>query len=75
MSQHWSLGRWAERIADMSTKARTIQKCGKLIEECAIELQEDLDTRIEQILKELRMSVIATVVRCHLSPTKKTCNG
>jgi len=49
-----TLGTWSERIADMSVKARTIQKSGKLIEECTVELKEELDRRVAHILKILR---------------------
>lgn len=49
-----SLGTWSERIADMSTKARTIQKSGKLIEDCAIELKEDLDSRVSLLMEVLK---------------------
>jgi hypothetical protein len=49
-----SLGTWSERIADMSVKARTIQKSGKLIEECATDLKGELDRRVSEVLAMLR---------------------
>ncbi|MEW4453064.1 hypothetical protein AB1L30_10340 [Bremerella sp. JC817] len=49
-----ALGTWSERIADMSVKARTIQKSGKLIEECATDLKEELDRRVANVLAALR---------------------
>lgn len=49
-----SLGTWSERIADMSVKARTIQKSGKLIEDCAIDLKDELDRRVSEVLAMLR---------------------
>lgn len=49
-----SLAAWTDRIADMATKARTIQKSGRLIEECATELKEELDRRVNDIQLALR---------------------
>jgi len=49
-----ALGTWSDRIADMATKARTIKNSGRLIEDTATELKEDLDGRIMAILKMLR---------------------
>ena len=49
-----ALAAWSDRIADMATKARTIQNSGKLIEQCANDLKQDLDTRIAGIMKALR---------------------
>lgn len=49
-----ALGTWSERVADMSVKARTIQKSGKLIEECAVDLKEELDRRVAEVLATLR---------------------
>lgn len=49
-----ALGTWLERIADMSVKARTIQKSGKLIEDCAVDLKEELDRRVSEVLGMLR---------------------
>jgi hypothetical protein len=49
-----ALGTWSNRIADMSVKARTVKNNGKLIEDCATELKEELDNRIMAILKMLR---------------------
>lgn len=49
-----ALGTWSERIADMSVKARTIQKSGKLIEDCATDLKEELDRRVSDVLAMLR---------------------
>ena len=40
-----ALAAWSDRIADMATKARTIQNSGKLIEQCANDLKQDLDSR------------------------------
>lgn len=49
-----ALGTWSERIADMSVKAKTIQKSGKLIEECANDLKDELDRRVAEVLAALR---------------------
>ena len=49
-----ALGTWSERIADMSVKARTIQKSGKLIEDCATDMKEELDRRVAEVLAVLR---------------------
>jgi hypothetical protein len=48
-----ALGAWSERIAEMSVKARTIQKRGKLIEECATDLKEELDRLVAHVLATL----------------------
>jgi hypothetical protein len=49
-----ALSAWSDRIADMATKARTIQSSGKIIEQCANELKADLDLRIAAVLKALQ---------------------
>lgn len=49
-----ALATWSDRIAEMSTKARTIQSSGKLIEQFASDLKQDLETRIATILKALQ---------------------
>ena len=49
-----TLAAWSDRIADMATKARTIQSSGKIIEQCANELKADLDLRIAAVLKALQ---------------------
>ncbi len=49
-----SLATWSERIADMATKARTIQNSGKVIEQCANDLKQDLDSRVTAIPTALR---------------------
>ncbi|MBL8821332.1 MAG: hypothetical protein JNJ77_02005 [Planctomycetia bacterium] len=51
-----ALGAWSDRIADMATKARTIQSSGKLIEQCANDLKLDLDARVAATLKLLQKS-------------------
>jgi hypothetical protein len=38
----------------MTTKARTIQSSGKLIEQCANELKADLDSRVTAVLRALK---------------------
>ncbi|NUQ65327.1 MAG: hypothetical protein HUU20_22905 [Pirellulales bacterium] len=38
-------------IAEMATKARTIQNNGKMIEQCANELKADLDQRVAAVLE------------------------
>jgi hypothetical protein len=48
-----SLAAWCDRIEDMAIKARTIQKSGKLIEECATDLRAELDRRLGEIQKAL----------------------
>jgi len=52
-----ALATWSDRIADMATKARTIQNSGRLIEECANDLKLDLDTKVAAILKGLQPAV------------------
>jgi hypothetical protein len=54
-----ALAAWSDRIADMATKARTIQGSGKLIEQCANELKQDLDARVAVILKTLQPATLA----------------
>lgn len=54
-----ALTTWSDRIADMATKARTIQSSGKLIEQCANELKQDLDSRVSIVLKALRQTASA----------------
>ena len=54
-----SLAAWSERIEDMATKARTIQKSGKLIEECASDLRSELDRRLNDIQKALRVGEVS----------------
>lgn len=49
-----SLVSWSDRIADMATKARTIQNSGKAIEQYVNELKVELDTRIAGILHALK---------------------
>jgi hypothetical protein len=49
-----ALTAWSDRIADMATKARTIQNSGKLIAEIATELKADLDLRVAAVLTALR---------------------
>lgn len=44
---------WVDRIADMATKARTIQTSGKIIEDCAKDLKDDLDRRLKEVLHVL----------------------
>ena len=51
-----ALAAWSDRIADMATKARTIQNSGKLIEQCAADLKQDLDSRVAAILKTLQQA-------------------
>jgi hypothetical protein len=51
-----ALAAWSDRIADMATKARTIQNSGKLIEQCANDLKQDLDTRVAIVLKTLQQA-------------------
>lgn len=47
---------WSDRIADIATKARTIQSSGKLIEQFANDLKLDLDGRIALVMKMLQKS-------------------
>jgi hypothetical protein len=49
-----ALTAWSDRIADMATKARTIQSSGKLIEQYANDLKADLDTRVAAVLRALK---------------------
>ena len=49
-----SLIAWSDRIEDMSTKARTIQKSGRLIEEVATDLKAEFDRRLKDIQKAIR---------------------
>lgn len=49
-----ALAAWSDRIADMAKKARTIQNSGKLIEDCATDLKQDLDSKVTQIVELLR---------------------
>jgi hypothetical protein len=49
-----ALATWSDRIADMATKARTIQNSGKIIEQCANDLKQDLDARVAVILTSLQ---------------------
>lgn len=51
-----ALAAWSDRIADMGTKARTIQNSGKLIEQCATDLKLDLDSRVSAVLAALRQA-------------------
>jgi hypothetical protein len=48
------LAAWSDRIADMATKARTIQCSGKIIEQCSADLKADLDLRIANVVKALQ---------------------
>lgn len=45
-----ALAAWSDRIADMATKARTIQNSGKLIEQCASDLKQELESRVAAVL-------------------------
>jgi hypothetical protein len=54
-SQLNALATWSDRIADMATKARTIQSSGKMIEQVAADLKNDLDVRLLAILQALRV--------------------
>jgi hypothetical protein len=54
-----ALAAWSDRIADMATKARTIQSSGKLIEQCANDLKQDLDGRVAIVLKALQQAASA----------------
>lgn len=45
---------WVDRIADMATKARTIQNSGKLIEQAANDLRNELTLRLANVLRMLR---------------------
>ena len=54
-----ALAAWSDRIADMATKARTIQNSGKLIEQCANDLKLDLETKVAVILKTIRQATSA----------------
>lgn len=45
---------WTERLAEMATKARTIQSSGKFIEERANELKIDLGQRLTGVQEMLR---------------------
>ena len=51
-----ALSAWSDRIADMATKARTIQSSGKLIEQCANDLKLDLDARVAVALKTIQQA-------------------
>jgi hypothetical protein len=54
-----ALAAWSDRIADMATKAKTIQNSGKIIEQCAADLRQDLDTRVAAILAILRQPAVS----------------
>ena len=55
-SQLDALAAWSDRIADMATKGgSTIQSSGKLIEQCATELKNDMDVRLIAVLQALRV--------------------
>jgi hypothetical protein len=45
---------WTARVTDMATKAATIQKSGKIIEETAQDLNRELNTRLSDVLRLLR---------------------
>jgi hypothetical protein len=49
-----ALAAWSDRIADMATKARTIQNSGRVIEQCANDLKADLDQRVAAVLEVIR---------------------
>jgi hypothetical protein len=49
-----ALATWSDRIADMATKARTIQNSGKLIEQYATDLKLDLDSKVAIIVKAIK---------------------
>lgn len=51
-----ALAAWSDRIADMATKARTIQNSGKVIEQLANDLKQDLDQRVAIALKVLQQA-------------------
>jgi hypothetical protein len=51
-----ALAAWSDRIADMATKARTIQSSGKLIEQCANELKQDLEARLANVMNALQQA-------------------
>jgi hypothetical protein len=55
-----ALAAWSDRIADMATKARTIQSSGKLIEQCAKDLKQDLDDRLAVVLNALKAASTRT---------------
>jgi hypothetical protein len=52
-----ALGVWADKLADMTTKAKTIQGNGKIIEDYARDMKLDLDTRVAVVLKALQNAV------------------
>lgn len=54
-----ALSTWSDRIADMATKARTIQNSGMFIEKCANELAQVLDDRVGTILETLKNGMSA----------------
>lgn len=45
---------WVDRIAEMETKAKTIQNSGKFIEDRANELKDQLDRRLNEVLAAIR---------------------
>jgi hypothetical protein len=49
-----ALAAWSDRIADMATKARTVQNSGKLIEQCANDLKQEFDSRLAIVLSALK---------------------
>jgi hypothetical protein len=57
-NQLGALAAWSDRIADIATKARTIQNSGKLVEQCANGFKQDLDTRVAAVLAALKQAVL-----------------
>jgi hypothetical protein len=49
-----ALSTWSDRIAEMVTKAKTIQNSGQFLEKQANELKADLDTCVATILRTLQ---------------------
>ncbi len=53
-SQLDALAAWSDRIADMVTKAKTVQNSGRVIEQCANDLKVEFDSRIANVLQALK---------------------
>jgi hypothetical protein len=49
-----ALATWSDRLAEMVTKARTIQTSGQFLEKHANDLKADLDTRVGTIVRALQ---------------------
>lgn len=49
-----ALALWSDKLADMTTKVKTIQTNGKIIEEYVREMKLDLDNRVGMVLKALQ---------------------